>query len=158
MRKTLGLALCALLLCAANARAQNPRKDEQAIRDLAAQWQQDWTRDDTKALAGLLSVDADYVTVDGNWLRDRAEFEDWRAHIQPQVFKQGTWTNSALTFRFLQPDIVILHLSWTISAGHPQIVAPAESRSGISTWMLVKLASGWKIRAAQDTETRTAPQ
>ncbi|HVB34558.1 MAG TPA: SgcJ/EcaC family oxidoreductase [Patescibacteria group bacterium] len=156
MRKQLGVAFCAMLLLAGTARAQNPRKDEHRIRALAAHWQQNWNRDDPKALAGLLSADADYVTVDGTWLRGRAEFENWRAHIQPPAYRHSSWTNNQLTFRFLDPDIAILHIRWTINLSPAQINVPSRSRSGISTWILVKLGSGWKIRAAQNTETRQA--
>lgn len=157
MGRKLGFVLCAVLLVAATARAQNPHNEEKAIRALAAHWQQDWNRDDVKALAGLLSVDADYVTDNGTWLRGRSEFENWRTHLQPAIFQHSTWSNNQMSFRFLQPDIAVLHLAWTIRAGPPGMGVPAPSRSGISTWILVKVRHGWQIRAAQDTEIRQSP-
>lgn len=151
MRKRLGWALCAMLLVCATARAQNPRKDERAIRAIATHWQNDWNRHDGKALAGLLAVDADYVTNRGVWLRGRADFESWFAGGPGSTHAAGQWLNVHLTLRFLQPEIAIVHLTWTLHGNSDAKGAPQRSRSGISTWLLVKLGAGWKIRTAQDT-------
>lgn len=148
MRKPLFLAFCAVFLLAATARAQNPSKEERKIRALSAKWQKAWNQNDLRTLAGLLSVDADYVTDDGTWLRGRTEFENWRTHLQPRAGQQSTRETNRLVFHFLQPDIAVAHLRWTI-IGKTGDRSPL--RTGISTWLLVKVRNGWKIRAAQDT-------
>jgi uncharacterized protein (TIGR02246 family) len=140
-----------MLLACATARAQNPSKDERAIRALAAHWQTDWNNHNEKALAGLLAVDADYVTDQGVWLRGRAEFQDWFARRHRGMYAASQWTNDQLTIRFLQPEIAIVHLTWTIRGDLDRSGAPRKPRAGISTWLLVKVGDGWKIRTAQDT-------
>lgn len=151
MRTQLGLALSAVLLFGATARAQNPSKDERAIRTVAAHWQSDWNHHNFKALAGLLAVDADYITDQGAWLRGRAEFEKWFAGQHRGMYAASQWTNQQLTIRFLQPEIAIVHLTWGIRGDLDQNGAARKPRPGISTWLLVKVGAGWKIRSAQDT-------
>ncbi len=151
MWKQIGLALCpALLLCVA-ARAQNPPKQEREIRAVAAHWQSDWNHHNFKALSNLLSEDGDYVTDRGVWLQGRSEVESWFVKQHPQMYRQSQWTNSQVTIRFLQPEIVIVHLSWGVRGEVDQQGRPIAGRPGISTWLMVKVGDGWKIRSAQDT-------
>jgi uncharacterized protein (TIGR02246 family) len=138
---------------ARTAAAQNPSKDERAIRAVAARWQQDWNRHDYKALGDLLAVDGDYITDAGVWLRGRQEFVDWHAK-HPQMYRDSSWTNNELTLRFLQPEIAILHLTWGVKGDLDAKGAPLPGRPGISTWLLVKISGHWKIRSAQDTGQR----
>jgi uncharacterized protein (TIGR02246 family) len=151
MRKQLGLALCAVLLLCATARAQNPSKDERAIRAIAAHWQDDWNHHNFKALANLLSADGDYITDEGVLLEGRAQMENWFAAEHRVMYMGSRWTNNEVTIRFLQPDIAIVHLTWAIRGDLDQKGLPRKGRPGISTWLLVKLGDGWKIRSAQDT-------
>ena len=151
MRKQMGLALCAVLIVCATARAQDPRKDERAIRAVAAHWQDDWNHHNFKALASLFAVDGDYVNDEGLLLRGRAEVANWYAGDHRQMYLGSRWTTYEFTFRFLQQDIAIIHARWTVSGDLDQKGLPRKRRSGISTWLRVKLGDGWKIRTAQDT-------
>ena len=151
MQKRLGLALCAVLFLCATARAQNPSKDERAIRSVAAHWQNDWNNHNYKALANLLVPDGDYINDGGAWLRGRAEIVNWYASEHRQMYLGSHWTNNEVTIRFLQPDIAIVHITWGIRGDLDQKGLPRKGRPGISTWLLVKLGDGWKIRSAQDT-------
>jgi len=151
MRKMAAFVFCAALLLAAAARAQNTPKQEREIRAIATHWQNDWNRHNFKALADLLAVDADYVTDEGVWLRGRAQFENWHAGEHRQMYLGSRWTNTNLTIRFLQPEIAIVHLAWSMRGDLDQHGQPRKPRPGISTWLVVKLGDGWKIRSAQDT-------
>jgi uncharacterized protein (TIGR02246 family) len=144
MRKPVLLALCPLLLLAAAARAQTPAKDERAIREFAARWQENWNHHDVKALSGLLTDDADFVTGSGDWLRGRAEFEDWVAHRGQPDFNDSVWANDQVGLRFLMPDIAIVHITWQIRGG-------SKPSRGITTWVLIRAGGKWWIRAAQET-------
>lgn len=151
MGKKIGLALCAILLLAGTARAQNPSKEERAIRALAAHWQNDWNHHNFKALANLLTVDGDYVTDQGVWLQGRAAFKNWFAKEHLRMYQASRWTHDQLTIRFLQPDIAVIHIRWAIQGDLDQSSRPRKARPGISTWLVVKLGDGWKIRVAQAT-------
>lgn len=151
MRKRIGMALCAVLVLCATARAQNPSKDERQIRALAKHWQDDWNHHNFTALANLLSVDGDYVTDQGVLLRGRTEFENWFGKVHRQMYLNSHWTNTDVKLRFLQPEIVLVHLSWGMHGDLDQRGMPRKGRPGISTWLVVKVGDGWKIRAAQDT-------
>ena len=151
MRKQLGLALCAVLFLCATARAQNPSKDERAIRAVAAPWPDDWNTHNFKGLANLFAVDGDYINDEGVWLRGRGEFENWYANQHRQMYLGSEWTSNQVTIRFIQPDIAVVHLTWGVRGDLDQKGLPRKGRPGISTWLLVKLGDGWKIRSAQDT-------
>lgn len=149
--KKVALALCVALWAVTTAQAQNPHKDEKAIREVAAHWQQEWNRHDFKALGNLLAPDADYVTDTGVWLRGRDEFVDWHATQHPEMYRNSQWMNNEVTLRFLQPEVAIVHLTWGRQGDLDAHGALRHGRSGISTWLLVKVGGGWRIRAAQDT-------
>lgn len=151
MRKQLGLALCAVLLVCATARAQNPSKEERAIRAVAAHWQDDWNHHNYKALANLLAADGNYITDEGVLLEGRAQIENWFSNEHQQMYMGSQWTNNEVTIRFLQPDIAIVYVTWAIRGDLDQKGLPRKGRPGISTWLFVKLGDGWKIRSAQDT-------
>ncbi len=150
--KWAGLAVCAATLCAAMpARAQNPAKDERAIRRVAEYWQQDWNHHKAQALADLLTEDADYGNFQGYWLRGRKQIEDWFTGLPSASPSASHRTNQEVSLRFLQPDIVVVHITWSMSAGASSHGAAARTRPGISTWVMVKQGSQWRIRDAQDT-------
>jgi uncharacterized protein (TIGR02246 family) len=151
MRRQMGLALCAALLICVAARAQNPSKDERAIRAVAAHWQDDWNNHNYKAMAGLFTADGDYITDEASLLQGRGEIENWFGTEHRQMYLGSHWTNNEVTLRFLQPDIVIVHVTWAIHGDLDQKGLPRKGRPGISTWVMVKLGAGWKIRSAQDT-------
>jgi uncharacterized protein (TIGR02246 family) len=151
MRIQLGLALCAVLFFGASARAQNPSKDERAIRAVAAHWQDNWNNHNYKALANLLASDGDYITDEGVLLEGRNQIDNWFTTEHRQMYLGSHWTNNEVTMRFLQPDIVIVYLTWAIQGDLDQKGLPRKGRPGISTWLLVKLGNGWRIRSAQDT-------
>ena len=153
MRKEIGLALCAVLLLCATARAQDPVKETREIRAVAAQWQNDWNHHNASALAGLLTEDADYVTYQAFWLRGRTQFERWFGAIESQKPSPREWINDEVTLRFLQPEIAIVHVAWRWRSTSAGKGGGSPWRSGTSTWLLVKLGDGWKIRAAQDTSS-----
>jgi uncharacterized protein (TIGR02246 family) len=139
---------------AAGGAAQNPSKEERAIRSVVARWQQDWNRHDFAAVGDLLAVDADYVTDAGVWLRGRQQFIDWHAKQHSAMYRNSSWTNNEATFRFLQPEIAILHLTWGRQGDLDAKGALRPGRPGISTWLLVKISGHWKIRTAQNTSER----
>lgn len=151
MPKKIGLVLIFILVAGAIARAQNTPKVERAIRAVAEHWQQDWNRHDYKAVGALLTPDADYVTDSGVWLRGRDAFIDWHAKQHPEMYRNSQWTNSNVTIRFLQPEVAIVHVEWGRQGDLDLHGKLRRGRPGISTWLLVKVGAGWRIRTGQDT-------
>jgi uncharacterized protein (TIGR02246 family) len=150
--KWAALTVCAAILCAAiPAHPQNPEKDERAIRRVAEYWQQDWNHHKPKALADLLTEDADYVNFQGFLLRGRKQIEDWFTGLPAANPAARHRTNQEVSLRFLQTDIVVVHITWSVSAGAASGSAAKRTRLGISTWVMVKQGSQWRIRDAQDT-------
>src|SRR5688572_9098660 len=79
--KRVSILLIALTLIALPVAAQTEGNagDKEAIKSIALKWQDCWNRHDWKALTALVAEDVDFITVAGNWRKNRKEFEIGRA-------------------------------------------------------------------------------
>src|SRR3712207_9435156 len=84
------VAVAALLLvCAQSARAQDAGKDEEAIKQIVKQLQDGWNAHDGKAFAAPFAADADYVVVNGMYIKGREEIEKGHTGIFTTIYKES---------------------------------------------------------------------
>ena len=145
----------ALLAASGWAVAQTP-VDEAQVRALAANWEQAWNQHDMKALASLLTEDADFVNVAGHHWKGRPEIE--ARHLERlNQFKDSVWTLGTMTVEFLKPDVALAHLDWRLKGDTDPDGTARKPRSGVFTWLVLKRDGQWQIRAAQNTNVVSQP-
>ena len=85
--KSVSILLIALTLIALPVAAQTKGNagDQEAIKSIALKWQDCWNRHDWKALTALVAEDVDFITVGGNWRKNRKEFEEHHANKRHEM-------------------------------------------------------------------------
>jgi uncharacterized protein (TIGR02246 family) len=149
------LATVALLFAfACHAGAQERTRDWDAIKSVEAQFEAAWNQHDIRALGALLTDDVDFITVGGQWLRDRAEFETFHADLHKTVFKDSVLTIKDTQMRFLKSDVAVVHVRWGMHGDRDPDGTPREPREGLFMQVLIRQNGEWRITAAQNTNIR----
>jgi uncharacterized protein (TIGR02246 family) len=126
--------------------------DEAAIRALEVQQQEAWNHHDAKAYAALFTEEGDCVNVVGWWWKGRAEIEKKLTDAYVYVFHESVFTLGEVTVRFLQPDVAVAHVRWTMTGARTPQGIPTPQQ-GIQTQLVQKQAGKWLIAAFQNTNS-----
>ena len=129
-------------------------EDEQAIRQLAQQYEAGWNTHDMDLLGRMRADDSDFVTVTGEHRKGRAASMAQLAEQHRTQFRDSTWTNEQVNVQFLRPDIALVHIEWAIKGDRDPDDTPRPPRKGIFTWVVIKQGGEWKLRAAHNTNKR----
>lgn len=152
MRRWKQVAVLMLALLVACSVVADTHADHAAVRALAAQQELAWNRHDAKAYADLFTVDCDVVNVLGEWWNGRAELERKLTTAYASTFRDSALTFTDVQTRFLNPQLAIAHMRWTMTgaafeAGRPQ------PKQGIQTLLVRKQDGRWLIGVLQNTST-----
>ena len=127
--------------------------DEGAIRQLEVQQQKAWNRHDAKAYAALFTEDGDCVNVVGWWWRGRSQIESKLTEAYAFVFRESALTVGEVSLRWLNPELAVVHVRWTMTGARTPQGIPAPQQ-GIQTQLVQKQAGGkWLIAAFQNTNS-----
>ena len=150
MKTRLNAFLIFFALCIALPIHAQSEADEAKIRAIAAQWERAWNTHDIKALAALFTDDADFVNVGARHWKGRQAIESEHTARLSQ-FMESAWTTNDVKIQFLKPDIALVHVAWGIKGDKDPDGMPRQPREGVFTWVAVKEAQAWHLRAAQNT-------
>jgi uncharacterized protein (TIGR02246 family) len=126
-------------------------EDAASIRRLERNWCKAWNRHNTRDLTALLAKDADFVTVGGDWLRGRKEFQRHHALFHATMFKHSRFTVTGTTIKFLGPDLALTHVQWRLVGDFDPDGTPRKPRRGIFTQVLLRSNGRWRILASHNT-------
>jgi uncharacterized protein (TIGR02246 family) len=129
-------------------------EDEQAIRELAQQYETGWNAHDMDLLGRMRTDDIDFVVVTGEHRKGREASIAQLAEQHRTQFRDSTWTNEQVTVQFLRSDIALVHIDWAIKGDRDPDDTPRPPRRGIFSWVVIKEGGGWKLRAAHNTNKR----
>jgi uncharacterized protein (TIGR02246 family) len=116
--------------------------DETAIRSLLARMADAWARGDAEAYAECFTEDSDYVTFNGMHLRGRAENREAHDPLFRSVLKGTRIDPRVEDISFLAPDVALVH------------TASSARGKSLQTFVIVKRAGQWQVRAFQNTRIR----
>ncbi len=125
--------------------------DLSAILTLEKNLSRAWNTHDMKAMANLLTKDADFITVGGTWLHGRDEFRRHHETLHDTMFKNSTMRIISTDVRFIRPDLALAHVKWKISGDFNPDGTRREPRTGIFTQVLLRARGQWRIFASQNT-------
>jgi uncharacterized protein (TIGR02246 family) len=146
------IATLALTLAACTAPiAGQSAVDEQLIRGLATQFERAWNSHDMNLLGAMTTEDVDFVNVAGLHWKGRAEVVKQHAERHQVRFKNSVWTTERVSVQMLAPEMALVHIDWQTRGDLDFDLKPWPPRNGIFSWLVVKNAGGWKIRAVQNT-------
>lgn len=148
------VAAMALMLYAIMTNAQtsqNASADETAIRQIVQQVQDAWNAHDGKAFAAPFATDADYVVVNGMYIKGREAIEQGHTQIFSTIYKESKNAATVKSVRFLRPDVAVAHVEWNL-----EFREGGETRRGqaMNTMVLTKEEGRWGIAAFHNTPTQ----
>ena len=123
--------------------------DVQALQDLFHQMQAGWNRGDGAAYAAPFTEDADFISVNGTYLKGRQAIAAAHQQLFEIRFRGSRLDGFVKQIRFLSDDLALLHLH-----GRPQIpgqALAAPEQYAIQTVIGIRQAEGWRFTAFQNT-------
>src|SRR5687767_9282769 len=137
------------------AQTKGNAKDQEAIKSIALKWQDSWNRHDMQALTALVADDVDFITVAGNWRKNRKEFEEHHANKRHEMqYNESIWTTKHIEVKFIRADVAVAHVEWIIKGDKDPDGTPRQPRQGISTWVVERQKGKWLIIATHNTNLR----
>ena len=129
--------------------------EEAAIREIEARFNTAWNRHDPDGLVEQLADDGQFVTVNGVWMKTRAEFLSLmqRLHGANGPFRASTRETLEMQVRVLASDVAMVHSRFRVS-GDVEADGQAITREGVGIRVVRKLDGRWRTVAVQNTDIR----
>lgn len=122
--------------------------DEAALRQIVKQLEDGWNAHDAKAFSAPFATDADYVVVNGMYIKGREEIEKGHAGIFSTVYKESHNVGTVKSVRWLRPDVAVVHVEWNL-----EFTIGGETKKGhaMNTIIMAKDGGKWSIAAFHNT-------
>ena len=120
--------------------------DEAAMRESVRQMETGWNTKSGALFAKPFAEDADYVVINGRYIKGRAAIEAAHQQIFDTVFKDTKITLTVKQIRFLRADVAVVHAS-----GHRDGPTNELNQDAMLTLVMTKEKNGWVIAAFQNT-------
>lgn len=126
--------------------AKDSAQDEAAIRAVVRAVEAAWNAHDGKAFAAPFAADADYVVVNGTYLKGREAIERGHTQIFTTFYKESRNAATVKGVRFLRPDVAVAHIEWNMEP------RPGADRArALNTMVMTKEGGTWSIAAFHNT-------
>ena len=127
--------------------AQNSHvTDEAAIRENVKLLETGWNTKSGALFAKPFAEDADYVVINGMYIKGRAIIEKAHQQIFDTIYKDTTVTVLVRQIRFLRPDVAVVH-----AGAQRRGPTKALEQEAVLTLVMTKEKEGWTIAAFQNT-------
>lgn len=149
----LALVFALMLTCAIGRSASlTTEADEAAIRAIVKQMEDGWNAHDGKAFSAPFAADADYVVVNGMYIKGRPEIEKGHTAIFTTIYKESRNAATVKSIRFLRPDVAVVHVEWNL-----EIRSGGDKHRAMNTLILTKDSGKWSIAAFHNTPVMPPP-
>src|SRR3954466_6977447 len=129
MRKS--IAILFLLVIANAVFAQT--NEEAAIRENVKQMESGWNTKSGALFAKPFAEDADYVVINGMYIKGRQVIESAHQRIFDTIYKDTTLALKVTQVRFVRPDVAVVHVS-----GHRVGPTPELTQDAMMTIMMTR--------------------
>jgi len=128
--------------------APTANTDEAAVRQIVQQLQDGWNAHDGKAFAAPFATDADYVVVNGMFLKGRETIAGGHAAIFANIYKDSRNVATVKSVRFLRPDVAVAHVEWNLEF---KVNGETRKAHAMNSMILTKESGKWSIAAFHNT-------
>ena len=128
----------------------NHASDEAAMRESVKQLETGWNTKSGALFAKPFAEDADYVVINGMYIKGRAVIESQHQRIFDTIFKDTSLALTVKQIRFLRPDVAVVHVEGRRTSPTKELAQDA-----MLTLMMTKEKQGWVIAAFQNTAVVT---
>jgi len=150
-----GFAFLAVFLFASAAGVQaqeNRAADEAALRENVKTLENGWNTKSGALFAKPFAEDADYVVINGMYIKGRETIASAHQRIFDTIYKDTKLALNVKQVRFLRPDVAVVHVT-----GQRTGVGQEQVQEAIITLIMTKEKQGWTIAAFQNTSIAPRP-
>ena len=140
------VTLALLTITAVGVNAQNYAADESAMREAVKQMETGWNTKSGATFAKPFAEDADYVIINGSYIKGRAVIESTHQRIFDTIFKDTTVSLTVQQIRFLRPDVAVVHVKGQRTSPTTEL-----NQDAMLTLIMTKENRRWTIAAFQNT-------
>jgi uncharacterized protein (TIGR02246 family) len=129
--------------------------DETAVRQIEQRFNDAWNRHDPDGMVQSLTDDGQFVTVNGVWMKTRAEFLALmrKLHGAGGPFRESKRETLETQVRLLGPDAAMVHSRFRVS-GDIEEGGQKVAREGVGIRVVRKLDARWRTVAVQNTDIK----
>lgn len=120
--------------------------DEAAMRESVKQLETGWNTKSGAVFAKPFAENADYVVINGLYIKGRAAIDSGHQRIFDTIYKDTKISLTVKQIRFLRPDVAVVHVN-----GHRDGPTKELTGDAILTLVMTKETQGWTIAAFQNT-------
>jgi len=148
--RCLTLGLGALLVITVSAQAQNEHAaDDAAIRKNVQQLEDGWNTKSGALFAKPFAEDADYVVINGMYLKGHSLIQTGHQQIFDTIYKDTTLKLTVKSIRYLRPDVAVVHVD-----GYKDGPGQEAKSQALLTMIMTKENGAWSIAAFQNTQVQ----
>lgn len=144
--KTLIFVTLALLGFSTQPMQDSRAADEAAMRESVKQMETGWNTKSGALFANPFAEDADFVVINGMYIKGRATIDRAHQQIFDTIYKDTKITLAVKQIRFLRPDVAVMHV-----AAHRDGPTKELTADAMLTLVMTKEKQGWVIAAFQNT-------
>lgn len=119
--------------------------DEAAMREAVKQLEAGWNTKSGAVFAKPFAEDADYVVINGSYIKGRAAIGSGHQRIFDTIYKDTNLTLNVKQIRFLRGDVAVVHVEGRRTG------PGKETYDAMLTLTMTKEKQGWVIAAFQNT-------
>ncbi|MEO7983917.1 MAG: SgcJ/EcaC family oxidoreductase [Bacteroidota bacterium] len=135
-------------------KAQTNNADDAAIRDLVKYLEDGWAKKDGNLFAKPFEENADYVVVNGMYIKGKAAIAGGHQAIFDSFYKETFIKTTVQSIRYIRPDIAIVHVDGVMTGTSYGQKVDTKAKIGLT---VEKTATGWQIAAFQNTPVTEQP-
>ena len=117
-----------------------------AIREVIAAVEAGWNAGDGDRFAAQFAEDADYVIVDGSYIKGRQTIARGHQQIFDTIYRDSHNVAQVQHIRFLSDDVAVAHVEWNLT-----LKQETAAHKAMNTMIMTKSNGAWSITAFQNT-------
>ncbi len=126
----------------------NSAADELAIREVIAAVESGWNAGDGDGFAASFAEDADYVIVDGRYIKGRQVIAQGHQGLFDSIYRDSHNVATVRGIRFISDDVAVAHVEWRLTFQQDEAVRKGQA---ITTMVMLRANGMWSITAFQNT-------
>jgi uncharacterized protein (TIGR02246 family) len=127
-------------------------RDEEAIRNVLADFIDAWNRHDAKAFSMVFAEDADFTNVSGVSAHGRSEVEAFHAPRFATKFKDTRQRITEVKIRFIRDDVAAVDARWEMTGAKAPDGRDVPRRKGLLNFVMTRQGERWLITVMHNTE------
>ena len=142
------------LPCAAPAQNQPnaAEADSAAIKQVCADFSENFSRHDAHGVATTFAEDADFTNMRGSHSHGRADIEKWFASLFRGNLKDALRTDTVRSIRFFSPELAAVDADTVITGTNSADGAEIPPRKGLMVVLMTKQNGRWFIGTFHESE------